>query len=202
VKTRRFTPTALTALSFIAALVWLQLFAGGLFDKVLTEPADSTQSLSRAVSAHEPPPEPHTLTIDLVGDAARVLRRDVDPDVEDVCAPGGDSDFPDEIEGITTAVLCAHSVYEGWSFMRWEWHDPYNDLMTSVDPNLPVTLLDENATRTAVFMRGHVEVYNGQGGDMVPEEDEVTVGAFTVPNLNDTVITLSGRSWCRCGIWM
>jgi hypothetical protein len=187
VNARKTLRKGLLTLTYFAALCSLLLFAGGLFDGVLPAGLPSAASLSRTVSANPPPPPPGDLTVSVIGEAAKIYRIDTDPDVfMGVRVPGGTDDFPVSIhcDPAATVSLCAYD-YEGWTFMRWEW--TIDEQLYTVEHGDPVHVFVTGPnSRAAVYMRADVDIHDGHNGSMVPETEEETRGAFTVPNTNDT----------------
>ena len=77
--------------------------------------------------------------------------------------------------------------HEEWYFHRWQWWEngKYDWKMDEPRDTLDVNVY-KDMTREAVYLRENGDIYDGQNGSMVPEAEEVTRGAFTVANFNDT----------------
>jgi len=188
--------TTLTA-ALLAAGLWVLLFGGALPQAVLSAllhgHTAKSATLSKVAQAHGPGPPPK-LTVNLYGSAGKVTWTDVDPPAPSVTYTrdlSGNDDFPvtreyklDDEEEIVKVHLEAKD-HDGWSFIRWEWYDTSGYLHTDYEHEIDLSF-GSPITRTAVFMRAHVDIYDGGGGAMVSEDEEVSRGAFSAANTNDT----------------
>jgi hypothetical protein len=147
------------------------------------------QGSSQIALANAPPPPPGTLTITCLGNAGRVTATWTDAQgphtqVFTKTLQGG-NDFPATLNfpGSASVTLDA-SDQDGWSHICWE-HTTNGQLYHEGDEEITVSV-SGSVTRTALFMRAELEVYDGAGGAMVAEADESTRGAFSAANVNDT----------------